>query len=157
MTDEQRNETLLQIYKLHSGAVDDVSRRRAMANRMYLAATTAIGITMGVVGRLGEGAIALWGIEAGLAVLGALVQLGWLGVIKSHQQLNEHKCNVLIELEKELPFDFYSKEWKSMKEGREPKVYLQTTLAEKTLPKFFFWAYIVAGAAAALAGGCGAH
>lgn len=146
--EKRDNETaaLIEIYKAHTRGVDEVSRRRAMANRMHLAATTSVGITMGVVGRFGSGDVPVWIVEAGLGVLGMLIQAGWLGVIKSHRQLNQHKCDTLLELEKRLPFDFYQKEWDAAKGGKDPKVYLEATIAERTLPKCFMAAFAAATA-----------
>ena len=134
---------LIEIYKIHAAAADDVSRRRDSANRMYLGATTAVIIAMGVIARLGTGDVPWWTAIAGLGVLGALIESGWLGVIKAHRQLNEKKFEVLLELEKQLPFDFYQKEWGLMEEGKNPKVYREVTIAEKDLPRYFQWAFVV--------------
>ena len=157
MNEQSQEKTqLLEIYKIHAAAVDNVSRRREMANRTYLGATTAIGAAMALVTGLEGGP--MWGAGLGLAILGGLVQMGWKGVIQSHKQLNEHKCNTLLELEKQLPFDFYQKEWESMKKGEEPKVYLQTTIAEKRLPSILLMAFALAAvgfAAYGISGLCG--
>lgn len=137
---------LLEIYKTHAAAVDDVSRRREMANRMYLAATTTVAITMGIIGRFGTGEVPVWLVEAGMALVGMAIQWGWVGVIKSHRQLNEHKCMTLIDLEQHLPFAFYEKEYERMKKGEEPKVYFETTKAERLLPRVFMAAFTAVGA-----------
>ena len=143
---------LLEIYKLHAQAADDVSRRRDNANRMYLAASTSVGITMGVAGRFGAEEVPAWIVLSALSVLGVLMQLGWLGVIKSYRQLNSNKFAVLLRLEEKLPFDFYSQEWKEMGEGHDKRRYVEMTIAERTLPKVLGVVFLIAGVMSAVWG-----
>lgn len=142
----------LEIYKIHAAASDDVSRRRDSANRMYLGVTTSIVITMGIVGGWDDGGWRTWGSLTGLSALGWVVQAGWLGVIQSYRQLNRAKFAVLLELEKNLTFDFYTREWKEAGEGKDPAKYREATIAEKDLPRYLQWAFGVVGIAAAGAG-----
>ena len=143
---------VLEIYKLHAQAADDVSRRRDSANRMYLAASTSVGITMGVAGRFGAEEVPAWIVLSALSVLGIVIQLGWLGVIKSYRQLNGKKFAVLLRLEKKLPFDFYTQEWKEMGEGRDKRRYVEMTIAERTLPKVLGVAFLIGGMMSAVWG-----
>ena len=142
VADEQR---LLEIYKVHAQAADDVSRRRDSANRMYLGASTAVGITMGVTTRVGTEEIAAWVVVLGLSCLGVLIQLGWLGVIDSYRQLNGAKFNILLKLEEKLEFDFYTQEYEVMGKGKDKRKYHELTLAERTLPRVLGVGFAAAG------------
>lgn len=55
---------LIEIYKIHAAAADDVSRRRDSAIRMYLGATTAVIIAIGVIARFGTGDVPWWTVIA---------------------------------------------------------------------------------------------
>ncbi len=139
----EKERQLLEIYKLHASAADDVSRRRDNANRMYLGATTSVGITLGVVARFGAGDVPAWAVVTAMSILGGLLQLGWLGVISSYRQLNAKKFAVLLRLERALPFDFYQQEWQEMGEGKDKSKYQEITLAERHLPKLFLAGFAV--------------
>lgn len=127
---EARNQELLEIYKVHAVAADDVSRRRDSANRMYLAATTAIFVVMGIALREGTFGIPTLIVIAFLSIIGALIQYAWIDVIDTYKQLNECKFKVLCELENEIAYSFYQKEWNHMKQGQNK----QMTVTEKNLP-----------------------
>ena len=149
MSDEERTNGLLEMYKIHAQAADDVSRRRDSANRMHLGATTSIGIALAIITRFGTGEVPEWVVVIVLCTLGGLVQLGWLGAIQSYRQLNQHKFSVLLEMEKELPFAFYTKEYDAYGRGSDGKLYRELTKVEKRLPWCFLGAFTIVGIAAA--------
>ena len=140
---EEGQRILLEIYKIHAAAADDVSRRRDAANRMYLAITTTIVLVFGIITRYGSGAIPTWLTIEILALIGVLIQSAWLGVLKSYKQLNSGKFVVLSELEKELPFAFYTKEWEVLKEGKDKEVYTKMTITERSLPRILQWIFAI--------------
>lgn len=146
-TQDPRNQDLLEIYKIHAIAADDVSRRRDSANRMYLAATTAIAVVMGIAMRGGTGEIPTWIVTMILSVMGALIQSAWIDVINTYKQLNSCKFKVLHEIEEDMAYPFYRKEWEYMKQGQDPLVYKKMTVTEKKLPVLLrrgFWGCAVA-------------
>ncbi len=62
----------------------------------------------------------------------------WYVVIRSYRQLNSGKFHVLHELEKELTFSFFEKEWRYLEEGNKPSRYWRLTIVETSLPIVFF-------------------
>lgn len=74
---EEDKDRLLEIYKVHVAGADDGSRRRDGANGIFLAATTALVVTIGVIGRFGTGTIPEWTVIAGLSGAGFLIQCAW--------------------------------------------------------------------------------
>ena len=144
-TNEKDKDRLLEIYKVHAAGADDVSRRREGANRIFLTATTALVVTIGVTGRFGTGSTPGWIIIGGLAWAGFLIQCAWLGVLTSYKHLNSGKFKALHELEKKLPYTFYAKEWEAMRKGEDPRTYTKMTVAERTLPRIFQGGFALLG------------
>ena len=140
---EEEQRILLEIYKIHAAAADDVSRRRDAANRMYLAITTTVVLVFGAITRFESGIIPTWLMIEILALIGILIQSAWLGVLKSYKQLNSGKFAVLSELEEKLPFAFYMKEWEILKEGKDREIYTKMTIAERYLPRIFQWTFVI--------------
>lgn len=129
---EARNRELLEIYKIHAVAADDVSRRRDSANCMYFAASTAIVVIMGIALREGTAGILTLIVIMCLSVIGTLIQCAWINVIDAYRQLNDCKFEALREIENELAYPFYKREWDYMKQGQDPQVYNKMTATEKT-------------------------
>ena len=151
---EEDKDRLLEIYKVHAAGADDVSRRRDGADRIFLTATTALVVTIGVISRFGTGTIPGWIVIVGLAGAGFLIQCAWLGVLTSYKQLNSGKFKALHELEKMLPYAFYAKEWEAMRRGEDPKTYTKMTVAEGTLPRIFRGDFALLGLVALVSGIC---
>ncbi len=66
-------------------------------------------------------------------IFGVLLSLKWLVAIHSYRRLNSGNFAVLHELETELAFQFFTKEWESLKE----KGYRRLTVVETALPYVF--------------------
>lgn len=144
-TTEKDKDRLLEIYKIHAVAADDVSRRRDGANRLFLAATTALVVTIGVIIRFGTGTFPVWLVIVGLAGAGFLIQCAWLGVLTSYKQLNSGKFKTLQDLEEMLPYAFYTREWERLQKGEDPNTYAKMTVAERELPRIFRKGFAVVG------------
>ena len=144
-TTEKDKDRLLEIYKLHAAAADDVSRRRGGANRLFLAATTALVVTIGVIIRFGTGTFPVWVVILGLAGAGFLIQCAWLGVLASYKQLNSGKFKALQDLEEMLPYAFYTREWEALQKGEDPNTYAKMTVAERGLPQIFRMGFAIVG------------
>ena len=149
---EKDKDRLLEIYKLHAAAADDVSRRRDGANRLFLAATTALVVTIGVIIRFGTGTFPAWVVILGLAGAGFLIQCAWLGVLTSYKQLNSGKFKALQELEEMLPYAFYTREWEALQKGEDPNTYAKMTVTERKLPQIFRRCFATVGLIALVCG-----
>ena len=134
MTEHSTDKSCLEIYKLHAEFADNVSSRREGANRLYAGLLT--GFAGAVLAIFGFGA-ANGPNDAVLTmggILGMALSVSWFFVIRSYRQLNDAKYKLLKELERELPFQFYEREWDLLEEGKRAQSYWQLTKAESILP-----------------------
>ena len=109
MTENSKSE-LLEIYKLHAELADRVSQRREAANRLHIGILSGLGLAASIF------------IEAGITesvnfvflavgILGSVISASWWVVIRSYRQLNAGKFKALDELENEIAFPFFRREW----------------------------------------------
>lgn len=132
MNDSQNLE-LLEIYKLHAELADRVSQRREGANRLFVSLLVGMVMLLGVFVRFGSNEISLPIILLFTGTTGVVLSASWCIVIRSYRQLNDGKFRFLRELEKELSFPFFEKEW-----GYLGSRYWRLTIVETTLPFIFF-------------------
>lgn len=78
-----------------------------------------------------------------VGLLGSLVCLIWHVNIRSYRQLNSKKFEVIHEMERELPFPLYAREWKLLGEGKDSKKYFQLTRVEKYIPMLLTLPFLV--------------
>lgn len=135
--DEDKQE-LLEIYKLHAELADRVSQRREGANRLYVSTLTGVLILLAASLRYGTEVIPVGVISAVGGIIGALLSGSWFIVIRSYRQLNRGKFDALHELEKELAYPFFKREWEILEEGNNKSRYWKLTVAETFLPAGFF-------------------
>ena len=131
-------EELLEVYKLHAKLADNVSQRREGANRLYVTLITGFIVLLVAMLRFGSGDIPVWIILAAGGAIGALISASWFVVVRSYKQLNSGKFAVLQELEEQLAFPFFTKEWENLGGGENRRKYLKMTVAETCLPAIFF-------------------
>jgi len=75
-----------------------------------------------------------------LCAIGVGVCIFWIALIKNFRNLNIAKFQVILEMEKQLPFQAFDDEWKIAK---NQKKYIEQTEIEKLLPILFILAYLV--------------
>ncbi len=143
MTDppDSQSSTLLEIYKLHARLADRVSQRREGANRLYAGMLTTFVAFTGALVRFGDGPVPT--VLAVASVVGIFLSLSWYIVIRSYRQLNSGKFKALQEMEKELPYPFFKREWELLKEGKEYRSYAKLTVVETILPTSFLLLFFV--------------
>ncbi len=131
---------LVELYTLAVEMADRVSARRTAANSFFLAVQTALVALLGVEG-LAEDAVA----GAGLVLAGA-----WWLLLRSYRKLNAVKFEVIGELEKGLPVQVFTAEWKKLK-GEDPRLrarlrgrYAELGVVEQLVPAVFAVIYAVA-------------
>ena len=131
MTDFRREK--LEIYKLHTELADRVSQRRSDANKIHVSLITGLAAVLVTLGRVGEGGLhQLTAVVIGC--LGIALSVSWLIVIRSYRTLNSHKFNALHELEEELAYPFFTREWKLRDETKFLDRYWRLTIVETYLP-----------------------
>ena len=137
MTDPRQIE-LFEIYKLHAELADRVSQRREGANRLYVSLLVGLMVFLGALLRFGVGCVPVGVILFAAGTIGSLLSVSWYIVIRSYRQLNSGKFKALHELEKELAYPFFKREWDLLAEGKERSRYWKLTNVEVGLPCIFF-------------------
>ena len=77
-----------------------------------------------------------------------LLSASWFIVIRSYRQLNTGKFAALHELETELAYPFFKREWALLEEGKNLSRYWKLTIVETFLPigfSFFGVLLIIVG------------
>ncbi len=135
---KDRQDQLLEIYKLHAELADRVSQRRDSANRLYVGLLTSLAILLAFFLRFGTETMPVWIGLLAVGVLGVALSVPWFIVIRSYRQLNVGKHRALNELEKKLAYPFFEREWKFLKKGKTINSYWKLTEVESFLPIALF-------------------
>ena len=128
---------LLEIYKLHAGLADSVSKQRSTTNRFYLLLMSGLSVLFSALLRI-ENGVPLFGLMIGFGLLGALLAAAWYIHIRSYRPLNTGKFKPLHELEDKLAYPFFQREWELLEEGENPNKYWRLTVVETFVPSIFF-------------------
>ena len=132
----EKKQELLEIYKLHAGLADSISKQRATANRFYILVLSGLAVLFSTFLQHKSGVPIEW-LMIGFGIFGLLLAVAWHGVIRSYRQLNTAKFKVLHELEEKLAYPFFKREWELLGEGTDRKIYQQLTVAESRVPIIF--------------------
>ena len=89
---------------------------------------------------MGDGSMNIVLVVSG--VLGAVLSASWYIVIRSYRQLNSGKFLALHEIEKDLPYSFFKREWDLLGEGKDRRRYWRLTIVETFLPIAFFLLFL---------------
>ena len=135
---KNKQDQLLEIYKLQAELADRVSQRRDNANRLYVGLLTSFAILLAFFLRFGTGTMPVWIVLLAAGILGIALSVSWYIVIRSYLQLNVGKYKALNELEKKLAYPFFKREWKFLKKGKNISRYWKLTVVETFLPIAFF-------------------
>ncbi len=135
MTEHSKTE-LLEIYKLHAELADRVSQRREAANRLHIGILSGLGLATGIFIESGV-AESLNFVFLAVGILGSVISASWWFVIRSYRQLNSGKFKALDELENEIAFPFFRREWEILKTGKKQNRYWEITNVETFLPVVF--------------------
>ena len=142
MTADSRQDRLLEIYKLHAELADRVSQRREGANRLYVSLQVGLVVFLAALLRFGFGDAPQGLVLGAVGGVGALLSVSWFVVIRSYRQLNTQKFRVLHDLEKKLPYQFFTLEWGPQSKGRKSNRYWKLTHVEVALPAIFFGMFL---------------
>jgi len=122
---------LLEEYKLYVEMADRMSSRRVQASQFYISLLSTL---FGVIAILVEKKV-FPGSEGSFLLLGSLLGLFlcfiWYVNINSYKQLNSLKFKVIEEMEVQLPFPCYSREWQIEKKTKQ---YQRLSKVEKYVP-----------------------
>jgi hypothetical protein len=131
---------LLDQYKIYVELSDRITERRHKVNQYYSSLFTlsfpliAAGITKGII------PIAITPI---ISIFGFFLCIIWYFNIKSYKQLNSGKFKVIHEMERQLPFACFLKEWQHLDEGKDVRKYLKLTKIEQYIPFIFSIQFLI--------------
>jgi hypothetical protein len=112
-----------EIYKLAVEMADRVSARRLTSNAFFVTVNTGLAglMAFAYANVASDHRFILWIV----ALVGLLLSLTWFFAIRSYKRLNKSKFEVIHQLEATLEFEYFKREWESLKrlakEDDEPK------------------------------------
>jgi len=142
-SEERSTELLLEQYKLYVEMTDRTSARRAEMNKFYISVLAGLLAVVSVVIEKSIFANAQDMVFIAIALLAILLCVVWTVNIRSYRQLNSIKFNVIHEMEKDLPFSCYGREWGILQNDKNGKSYLRLTLVEQFVPILLTVPYLV--------------
>jgi hypothetical protein len=121
---------ILEQYKLYVEMADRISQRRQAANRFYISLLSGLGGLYLLLEKILETqpSTIIW------AVLTIIISLLWWLNIHSYRQLNTGKFKVIHEMEQQLPFACYDKEWDYLGRGKRNRLYRKLSKVEGYVP-----------------------
>lgn len=133
-TSETQQESLLKQYKLYVEMTDRLTARRSDTNKFYLTLLTGLfAVVSFVVEKSGLQIAEKNLVLVGIGLLGIVLCVIWFSNIRSYRLINSCKFQVINEMEKDLPFPSYTREWKLLT-GEDKHRYLQFTAIERVVP-----------------------
>ena len=141
MADQDRHEVLA-LYELHAQLADRVSQRREGANRLFVSLLTGLMVFLAACLRFGVGDVTANAIMVFFGIAGVALSAAWYVVIRSYRQLNTGKFKALHELEQQLAYAFYEREWELLGKGEDFRKYWRLTVVETWLPVVFLFLFI---------------
>lgn len=107
-------------YKLYVTMADEISKRRAEANRFF---TTLVGgglAAVSVVLRSASLSELNYPLVIVVAVLGIVLSIYWRDLILTYRKLNRDKFKVIHEMETKLPYAPFDREWQIVRPNDQP-------------------------------------
>ena len=146
----------LAIYLMAVDMADRVSSRRMLANGFFLSVHTALVTILGFTyNSISSGQKSLVVI---IAMMGFLLALTWYFALRSYRRLNRAKFNVINDMEKTLPEQYFTREWAELTRTTEDDLemkslrgrwlefkdrYTTLTNVESIVPVVFAMIYVV--------------
>ena len=131
----------IELYKFYVEMTDRISARRATANSFLLAVNTFLLSFLSMAGNMTAIAHSLW--LYCLAATGILICLAWVVLIESYRKLNSAKFKVIHEMESQMSYAPFTKEWEYAKNG-DGVVHKPISKVEPYIPYAFMVLYIAA-------------
>ena len=141
MADDRTGEAL-EIYKLQAELADRVSQRRLGTNRTYASLLVGLMLFLSTLVRIDNSTWQDGLVFCVVGILGTLLAVSWDRVVRSYGQLNAGKFKALQELEKNLAYPFFEREWHFLGQGKKASRYLRLSRVERSMPWVFFGLYV---------------
>ena len=134
---------MLQQYQLYVQLTDNVSDRRLRTNNFYISLMSGLLglLALSIERNMFQEQQGIVFVVFGL--LGVALSFLWRVNIRSYRQLNTGRFKVIHEMEAQLPYACFDREWEFLSAGTDPKKYLQLTRVEKFVPLFLGTPYVI--------------
>lgn len=135
--DPNRDSVLIEQYKIYVELTDRVSSRRVDASKFYVSVLTALLVVIPFAVDQNTPTNLRRPMFLILGLLGLALCLLWMLNIRSYSQLNRLKFSIITQMEKQLPFPCYQKEWQLLgQEGKNSPKYVRLSKVEAFVPMF---------------------
>jgi hypothetical protein len=138
---ENFREHLLKQYRSYVAIADDLSRRRTQTDLSYTFFLTAFSLFCLFIISIHSFDFVLNIVLIIVLCIGVLLCIDWYISINSYKHLQKNKFKVICELENELPFACYQREWKLSNEVENKTIRLADI--RKHLPFFIGIPYLI--------------
>ncbi|MGB3183792.1 MAG: hypothetical protein WBB45_20535 [Cyclobacteriaceae bacterium] len=128
---------LLEQYKLYVELADRVSDRRIKTSQYFITLLSGLLVVLSFVLHKDQQAMLSRYqpyILFSIGLLGIILCFVWQLNIRSYRQLNSQKYRIIHDMEKQLPYPLFAKEWELLEDGKNRKKYLQLSRVEKLVP-----------------------
>jgi hypothetical protein len=134
---EEYREHLLEQYKLYVQIMDNTSVQRGNINKFYISVLAFLLTLISIFINNNFSNLIIFIVS----LMGLLLCFTWYKNIESFRQLNSGRFQVIHEMEKELPFNCFDKEWGYLKKGNGEN-YTRLTKIEKYVPLYLSIPYV---------------
>ena len=139
----QSEQALVEQYKLYVEMADRISARRADTNKFYISLLTALLVILSIVVEKSILSNVQGFVFIAIAILGVALCLVWVVNIRSYSQLNTGKFKVIHDMEKQLPYPCYDREWEILGRGSDRRKYFQLSRIEQYVPLLLAIPYLL--------------
>ena len=129
-----RQNHLLEQYKLYLASAENISDRRQTANSFFVTVNTALVTLLGYLNADPEESTNLHWL---VSISGIVISYMWYRLIRSYKDLNSAKFKVIHLIERKLPLNLFAAEWDAVGRGENSNLYLPFTHIEVYIPWVF--------------------
>lgn len=140
---EEGGPDLLDQYKFYAGTSSEVSNRRLKTNRFYVSLLSGILVAFPFVFDLDNLTPFKLIVMFTIGFVGVVIAVVWFFNILSYKQLNSGKYEVIHEMEEDLPYACFTREWELLGEGGDVDKYLTHWKVERLIPWLVAIPYLV--------------
>ena len=131
---------LFEQYKLYIESAEKTSDRRQLANNHFITINTAFVLLMGFFYQYIDNSA--W-VNLVFASFGVAICIVFYRLIRSYQQINKAKFNIIQKIEEELPLALYKEEWNFLKNYRAKGKYNLLSKNERRIVTSFGIIYFI--------------
>jgi hypothetical protein len=133
---------LVEQYKLFVNSAENVSARRLATNNFFLSVNTVVLAFLGIASGtyLAKGYRVSWIVI--VAIAGIALCYYWYRLIRSYNNLNQSKFDVIHAIEARLPAAPCRAEWEGLGFGEDKKTYVPFTRVESRVPWVFAFLFL---------------